>query len=247
MIRTCIFDIYKTLVRVHLEENPSEDRWRILWRDQLHSTPRITLADLRKLSRAIVLQKHQEANKQGILYPEIQWPMIMNEAIPELSYLSVQAHDSFIREHLKLSRSLSLEAACAECLVSLRQAQIPMGLASNAQEYTLKELNILLQKHGLDLSLFDPHLVFLSYEHGFSKPDPYAFRILNSRLEARGLQAQEVLMVGDRFDNDIGPASALGWNTWQLTDESTEATANSGPWNKFRSMLQDTLKLGHTC
>jgi len=42
---------------------------------------------------------------------------------------------------------------------------------------------------------------------GLSKPDPRAFQ---AALEALGATPAECIMVGDRIDNDIAPAKALG-------------------------------------
>jgi FMN phosphatase YigB (HAD superfamily) len=50
----------------------------------------------------------------------------------------------------------------------------------------------------------------LSGETGFRKPDPRAFI---SAAEALGVAPAECIMVGDRIDNDIAPAKALGMAT----------------------------------
>lgn len=57
-----------------------------------------------------------------------------------------------------------------------------------------------------------PHidLVVASAEEGVSKPDPRIFRLA---LDRAGCTAREALMVGDRIDNDIRPARALGMGT----------------------------------
>ncbi len=53
-------------------------------------------------------------------------------------------------------------------------------------------------------------LVFASAELGLSKPDP---RIFESALSEARCTPQAALMIGDRIDNDIGPAKSQGWNT----------------------------------
>ena len=50
----------------------------------------------------------------------------------------------------------------------------------------------------------------LSGETGFRKPDPRAFTAV---VEALGIAPAECIMVGDRLDNDIAPAKALGMAT----------------------------------
>ena len=49
-----------------------------------------------------------------------------------------------------------------------------------------------------------------SWEAGVMKPDPALFRYA---LAQAGCQAQEAVMIGDRLDNDIFPAKALGMTT----------------------------------
>ena len=53
-------------------------------------------------------------------------------------------------------------------------------------------------------------VVVLSEEAGISKPDPALFRAAMARA---GVAPEHALMVGDRLDNDIAPASALGMAT----------------------------------
>lgn len=49
-----------------------------------------------------------------------------------------------------------------------------------------------------------------SAEVGFAKPDMKLFRLAE---EAAGCSGRELLMIGDRLDNDIRPARARGWAT----------------------------------
>ncbi len=53
-------------------------------------------------------------------------------------------------------------------------------------------------------------LIFASAELGLAKPDP---RIFAAALSQAGCEAEEALMVGDRLDNDIGPAKSQGFST----------------------------------
>jgi FMN phosphatase YigB (HAD superfamily) len=83
------------------------------------------------------------------------------------------------------------------------------------------------------MEYFARELCFWSFEHGFSKPDPHAFRLLTARLEARGLQSSEALMVGDSLENDIEPARAQGWLTWQLGPAADRDWPALGRWLQF--------------
>lgn len=93
---------------------------------------------------------------------------------------------------------------------------LALGLASNAQACTRRELRDALGADGLSDDHFSPDLTFLSYERGFSKPSPAVFGWLSERLARHGIAPAETLMVGDRVDNDIAPAVAVGWKTWHF-------------------------------
>ena len=115
------------------------------------------------------------------------------------------------------------------------ESGVEMGIASNAQPYTLRELEESLQKRRLSLAVFARELCFWSFEHGFSKPDPHVFRLLSARLRTRGVRPDETLMVGDRSDNDIEPAQGQGWQTWKL--DSAREGANEGGWDRLREFI----------
>lgn len=53
-------------------------------------------------------------------------------------------------------------------------------------------------------------LVLGSTEAGFAKPDP---RFFAAATERAGCPPGDIVMVGDRLDNDIAPAKAAGWGT----------------------------------
>jgi putative hydrolase of the HAD superfamily len=108
---------------------------------------------------------------------------------------------------------------------------LPLGIASNAQAYTSHELAAHLGAAGLEPGIFAPDLVLWSWQLGFSKPDPYFFQTLVARLAARGLDPAEVLMVGDRADNDMAPARAAGLMTWHLHPQG------DGDWCVLRDAL----------
>lgn len=53
-------------------------------------------------------------------------------------------------------------------------------------------------------------MIAASAEIGYAKPD---MRIFERALDMVGCRAAESMMVGDRLDNDIAPAKALGMKT----------------------------------
>jgi phosphoglycolate phosphatase-like HAD superfamily hydrolase len=163
---------------------------------------------------------------------------VVLEVLPTLARLSAPKLEEFLARQMQLGRTLWLADYAAEFLRQLNEKNLLLGIASNSQAYSLREINSALQGEALNLSMFDPGLRFWSFENGFSKPDPHVFRILTARLEARGIHPAETLMVGDRLDNDIAPARAQGWRTWQLTAAGKGNAKNSGGFRELASKMK---------
>jgi FMN phosphatase YigB (HAD superfamily) len=121
-------------------------------------------------------------------------------------------------------------------LKRLVRANIALGIVSNCQPYTRRELNRALASAGLRWTLFMRPLCFLSFEHGFSKPDPHVFRLLTARLAAMGIAPAEALVVGDREDHDIEPARRQGFQIWHLTGWGRGFA--SGNWHQLGERLR---------
>ena len=159
----------------------------------------------------------------------------MKRALPRLASLSEAKLADFIFHHAQLSRTLKLTPSCGPILRQCAQHGILLGVASNSQAYTLRELQLALKKERLDLSIFQTDLTFWSFQHGFSKPDPYVFQLLRARLLNRRIDSSQTLMIGDREDNDLRPAETVGWRTWQFSQCSENA--NRGDWKSLARFL----------
>ncbi len=107
-----------------------------------------------------------------------------------------------------LAKPVRAFAGAAEALMKLKGAGLRLGLASNAQFYTIPVLELTL---GLDLEeIFESELTFLSFHLGFAKDDPHFFRLAGTGLLNLGVELQETLMVGNNCKNDILAAQAHG-------------------------------------
>ena len=235
-VRAIIFDVYKTILDVR--EAPfdaAEKRWRKLFVQTFGSTLDVSLEELANRCAGIVREDHSEARGRGIDHPEVNWPTVMKRALPVLDSLSEAKLANFIFHHAQLSRTLKLMPACGLVLRQCAQSGILLGIASNAQGYTLRELRVALRRVRLDLSIFPADLTFWSFQNGFSKPDPYVFQTLRARLQNRRIASSETLMVGDREDNDLGPAETIGWRIWQFSQGPD--SANRGNWESLARFL----------
>jgi len=234
-VKAIICDVYRTLLDVREPPADAEQRWGTLFQGVFGKVPALSLEQLSVRCREIVSEDHQEARKRGILYPEVNWPSVMKRTLPELDALPRADADALLFNHAQLFRSLRLTAGCAPVLRDCIERGILLGIASNAQAYTLKELELALSEAGLDSSIFQSDLTFWSFEHGFSKPDPHVFEILRARLQNRCLRESETLIIGDREDNDILPARATGWRTWHFSEK--RSGLNQGDWRSLGNAL----------
>lgn len=94
-----------------------------------------------------------------------------------------------------------LYADVRDCLATLREAGYQVGIAGNqtvrAAQF-IRELNL------------PADIIALSDEWGISKPSVEFFHKL---IEVSGYEADEIVYVGDRLDNDIAPAAEAGLRT----------------------------------
>jgi putative hydrolase of the HAD superfamily len=231
-IRAIIFDLYGTLLEVGPPPIDAEANWQRLFQDLFQTEPRLSRLDFSVACSRVIARHHEVARARGIDWPEIDWASVVAEVLPDLTRLPERDREAFFLRHIRTGHTTRLTAATATALREFKARSLWLGIVSNAQAYTRRELEEALAGHGLTTSLFESDLCFWSYEYGFSKPDPHVFQILTTRLQARGIRPDETLMVGDRPDNDVQPARAFGWQTWQW------GPAGDGDWLALARQLQ---------
>ena len=240
-IRAVIFDVYGTLLEVGPPPSEADARWQSLFRDLLHSAPPLERLDFSIVSSQVIARHHAAARARGIRWPEVHWPSVVAEVVPELTRLSRPAQEEFLFRHIQTGHTTRMTAETAATLRGLKERECLLGIASNAQAYTLRELREALAPHGLGFDLFERGLCFWSFEHGFSKPDPHVFQILGARLVALGVSPRQTLMVGDRLDNDIEPARRHGWQTWPLGQKAARPDGDGGDWHQLDAFLRQNI------
>lgn len=241
-IRAVMFDVYGTLLEVGPPPADADARWELLWEETLKAKARLDLAGFAAACDAVIAREHAAARAAGIPFPEVYWPDIAGKVLPELACLSAAALDDFLFRQAQLWHAVRISAEAVATLVRLRSAGLLLGLASNCQPYTLRELDAALEAVGMSRAIFATELCFFSFQAGFSKPDPHGFRLLTARLHALGIAPGETLMVGDREDNDILPARAQGWQTWLLAPPSCAASSGTGDWQQLLAWLRRNLR-----
>ncbi len=229
-IHAVIFDLYGTLLEIGPPAADAAARWTDAWQAALGTAPRLSLAQFHEACRAAVATEHAAAHARGLAFPEVFWPDIVDAVLPEFARLPATRTASPVYGADWL-HTVRLMPGAADALRAAQRASKSLGLASNCQPYSLRELDAALATAGLNRDLFDPRLTFLSFEHGFGKPDPHVFQLLSARLRTLGIAPAEALMVGDRLDNDLEPARAHGWQTFHV------ATADATCWPRLLARL----------
>lgn len=217
-VKIVICDVYGTLMKVEPGPADAGERWQWLWGSVFPDAERkaagfLSLAEFRAGCLREIARVHVDKKKRGIAFPEVVWREVVCAAAPALGQLSRKAIEGFLSEHAALERTCSAMPGAREFLEKARKCGMPLGIASNAQEYTLGEL----EAAGIPLEWFEDDLCFWSWREGFSKPDAGVFRKLTRRLRGWGIEPGEILMVGDRVDNDIQPALEAGWQAHHFT------------------------------
>lgn len=239
-IQAILFDVYHTLLAIEPVRADASAAWAEACIDFFHDPPRLDWAEFNTACDSLIARLHIQANNAGIAHPEILWPRIVAEVLPEWRRLPTTTQNKFLFRHAQLARTVRLKPGAAETLRWLQQHGVTLGIVSNAQEYSMWELDQALASTHLDRSLFAPWLCFWSFENGFSKPDPHCFRLLGQRLLLRNILPEQTLMVGDRLDNDIEPAQRAGWQTWHLAAGDSTRLEREGDWQRLQQWLSES-------
>jgi FMN phosphatase YigB (HAD superfamily) len=236
-VHAVIFDVYATLLEVGPPPADADAQWQNLFQEMLGTDPPMRRVEFSVQASKVITRHHEQARARGILWPEVHWPSVVTEILPSLRELATGEQEEFFFRQMQTSHTTWVSRDTAVALRGLRESSRVLGIASNAQAYTIRELEAGLRLHGLGLNLFERDLCFWSFQQGFSKPDPHVFQILSARLTARSIQGDRILMVGDRIDNDVDPARFHGWQAWQIVPFPKGDGRNSGDWKQLQRFL----------
>jgi putative hydrolase of the HAD superfamily len=111
-------------------------------------------------------------------------------------------------------------------LATLRECGYRLGIASNFDHRLLKVADAYP-------ALADIENVFVSSDVGFTKPNPRFFEVVQQRLAA---SADEIVLVGDDWLQDIEGGRAAGWRAIYLDRKA--ATSSGDTMNTLADMLK---------
>lgn len=156
-------------------------------------------------------------------------PACNNRAVFERTIIEALAlpletlRDAFARAQAaifpQLASFFAPDPAAVPLLHSLLARDIAIAIVTNPL-WGLETVYERMRWGGLPLDLPYALITNLDEVH-FAKPQPHLYEEVLARL---GYEADEALMVGDSFQNDIAPTRALGMHAYWLNDGQTLAT-----------------------
>jgi len=213
LIRAVVFDLDDTL---YLQKTFLDAAWNVV----AEEAARVSDVDAAKWQKSLRYFSDLGSDKGGII----------DRAVAELAPGVSVAH---LVDTFKSFRpvSLNLIPGVRESLVELR-AFVPIGLITDGDvEIQRAKLSAL----GLT-DIFD--VVVLSDQAGreFRKPSPAPFL---QALDALGLEAPNVVYVGDRPDKDVLGAHAVGMRAYRVrTGEYGATEGEIPPWREASNVVE---------
>jgi Predicted hydrolase (HAD superfamily) len=183
--------------------------------------------------------------KQNLLIEkEIEFPEIKIEDVWTAILLMLKRHGyAFTQKDLGSETQLAqcmayyynfnafnrgLYPGVSDALRALKKKNMRCGIVSNAQFYTPMDLTLFLRDQTDDAivdqgELFDPDLVFYSFEYSVAKPSTVLFRKLFDALYEYQVLPSQTVFVGNDLAADIKPAKEAGMKTALFTGDDQSA------------------------
>jgi putative hydrolase of the HAD superfamily len=216
-IKAVLFDVYGTLFISQSGGSASTDTdlldqtmARALQEEGIVTTPTMQLgSDMKQLIHVT----HARAKASGILFPEVEireiWQSLLKRSNLILSAVALER--VAIRHENHMNPVWPMPGAL-QTLLSLRQLGLAMGIISNAQFYTPPLFEALLEYSLEDLGIRED-LCLWSFEKHEAKPSQALFASHKDLLAMEGIDASQVLFVGNDMRTDIAPAASVGFKT----------------------------------
>lgn len=205
------------------EMNPEESPEKTLW----------------DLYHGLIALRHKLSIDKKVEFPEVKIEEVWNMIILMLKRRGYEPGSAFPKDPSDFARCVAfyynfcsfnrgMYPGAAGALKSLSDNNIRLGIVSNAQFYTAIDLTLFLRDQTSgeidDMTrLFDPDLLFFSYEYGVSKPSPLLFRKLFDALYEFQVLPSQTLFIGNDLVSDIKPAGDAGMKTGFFTGDRESA------------------------
>ena len=211
-VKGMIFDCYKTLIDIETDED-SLETYDIISKWLRYYGVNISPETLKDEYRTKIKEAFDSSEQQ---HPEIKVENVFSEICLENAIWDIDGEILGI-EAARLFRAASIRKfrAYPESFELLEIFEdYPKCIVSNAQRvFSEMELKY------LDLHKYFDFVIFSS-DYGYKKPDQRLFEIAQKRM---GLNAEEILSIGDTIENDVEPPKKLGMrgmhieDAWKLT------------------------------
>lgn len=206
-IKGLIFDCYNTLIDIRTDED-SMNTFEILSRWLIYHGIKIAALDLMKEYKHGV---KDQMEKKWEAHPEVKVEEVFGEICRRYALWDID-ETNIGEQTAKAFRAASLRRLqiFPQSLRLLNELEnYPKAIVSNGQRvFSEPELRYF----GLPDQF---NIVIFSSDFGHKKPDPRIFLEASRKL---GLEPEELLCIGDNFDNDIVPAAKLGMKAMHIEE-----------------------------
>ena len=141
-----------------------------------------------------------------------RWQAIVREVLAELTDSDAAEAFETLWNHFADPQKWRLFADVAPTIAALQERGLPIGIASNFDQRLLPICRSLLPQ-------LESQWIFVSSALGWSKPAKGFYRAIERQTQRT---PQEILLVGDDFENDFEMPARLGWQTRWLRREMLE-------------------------
>lgn len=225
-IRAVVFDVYGTLISSGVGDislATEQDRDQALKATLLDAEIEITnqAAEIAfdKRLHSFIKQAQNERSQQGITYPEVEirevWQRFL-QSLQEERLISSKAPidtNTLIVDYESRINPTQAMPGLAETLDNINERGFALSIISNAQFYTPLLFETFLNQ-DLNALNFCPQCSVWSYQEREGKPSARLYEIASERLMTHhGIEASEVLYIGNDQRNDIWPAQLVGFKT----------------------------------
>ncbi|MFG0331796.1 MAG: HAD family hydrolase [Maioricimonas sp. JB049] len=240
-IRAVLFDVYGTLVisgsgDVGTSGTDSQPDAFAATLKAAGLGHQIALADGVAGFEQAIRDTHTEAKGAGIEFPEVEireiWRLLLSrfEEAGQLSGSSELTDEQIARlaiEYEVRTNPVWPMPGARDCLATLRERGLKLGIISNAQFYTPLMLEAFFDLPVEQLGV-EPELCYWSYRHREAKPGRKLYQLACDRLADMGIAPAQVLYVGNDMLKDVWPARAVGFRTALFAGDARSLRRHEG-------------------